>query len=190
MLASRCLCGTPSRRSATGGLHIMERNMKRILRSTLWLAIPVLLTACATPPPAPVNYPPPAAPPVAPRPQASVPTPSPPITPVAPPPAVDNSANERALATAVGAYDRGDYAQATRLLTPLVNDGALDAEQQLRALKTLAFSQCSTNAITLCRGTFERAFRADPRFELATAERGHPIWGPQFERARKTVLGK
>ena len=162
--------------------------MKRLLRSTLWLAMPVVLAACATPPTAPVNYPPPASPPVTSRPPT--PVPAPPPAPVPPPPAVDNSANDRALATAIGAYDRGDYAQASRLLTPLVNDGTLDAEQQLRALKTLAFSQCSTNAITLCRGTFERAFRADPRFELAVAERGHPIWGPQFERARKAVLGK
>ncbi len=162
--------------------------MKRTLRSTLWLAIPALLTACATPPPAPVSYPAPAAPPVSPRPPTAVPAPLP--APVPPPPAVDNSANERALATGIGAYDRGDYGLATRLLTPLVNDGTLDAEQQLRALKTLAFSQCSTNATTLCRQTFERAFRADPRFELAAAERGHPIWGPQFERARKAVVGK
>ena len=162
--------------------------MKRSLRSTLWLAIPVLLTACATPPPAPVNRPPPASPPVAPRPPTQVPAPPP--APVPPPAAVDNSANDRALASAISAYDRGEYGQATRLLTPLVNDGTLDSEQQLRALKTLAFSQCSTNAITSCRQTFERAFRADPRFELAVAERGHPIWGPQFERARKTVLGK
>ena len=163
--------------------------MKRTLRSTLWLAIPVLLAACATPPPAPVSYPAPAAPPVAPRPPTAVPAPPPaPVPP--PPPAVDNSANDRALAAGIGAYDRGEYGLATRLLTPLVNDGALDAEQQLRALKTLAFSQCSTNAITLCRQTFERAFRADPRFELAAAERGHPIWGPQFERARKAVVGK
>ena len=164
--------------------------MKRTLRSTLWLAIPVLLAACATPPPAPVSYPAPAAPPVAPRPPTAVPAPPPAPVPPPPPPAVDNSANDRALAAGIGAYDRGEYGLATRLLTPLVNDGALDAEQQLRALKTLAFSQCSTNAITLCRQTFERAFRADPRFELAAAERGHPIWGPQFERARKAVVGK
>lgn len=165
--------------------------MKRPLRLTLWLAQAMLLTACATPPPAPVNYPPPVAPPAAPRSSVSVPAPAPPAAPVPPAPAVDNySANDRALAAAIGAYDRGDYGLATRSLTPLVNDGLLDAEQQLRALKTLAFSQCSTNAITLCRGTFERAFRTDPRFELAAAERGHPIWGPQFERARRAVLGK
>jgi hypothetical protein len=164
--------------------------MKLTIRSALWLAMPILLAACATPPPAPVNYPAPvASPPVAPPP--AVPVAAPPAAPVAPPaPVVDTSATDRALATAITAYERGDYAQSARLLTPLINEGALDPEQQLRALKTLAFSQCSTNAVTACRQTFERAFRADPRFELATAERGHPIWGPQFERARKAVTGK
>ena len=163
--------------------------MKPITRSALWLVMPMLLVACAAPPRAPVNYPAPASPPVAPAPAA------PPVliapAPVPPPAAVvDISVADRALATAIAAYDRGDYAQATRLLIPLTNEGTLDAEQQLRALKTLAFSQCSTNSVTACRQTFERAFRADPRFELAAAERGHPIWGPQFDRARKTVTGK
>lgn len=164
--------------------------MKPTRRSVLWLLMPILLAACATPPPAPVNYPAPVAPPpVAPSPVATVATS--PAAPIAPPaPAVDTSVTDRALATGTAAYDRGDYAQATRLLTPLINDGTLDPEQQLRALKTLAFSQCSTNSVTACRQTFERAFRLDPRFALATAERGHPIWGPQFERARKAVTGK
>ncbi len=163
--------------------------MKRALRSTLYLLIPTLLAACATPPPTPVNYPAPTPQPapVAPRPPAAAPA-QPPAA--APAPAPDTSANERALATAIEAYDRGDYAQAIRLLTPLSSEGALDNDQQLRALKALAFSQCSTNAITACRGTFERAFRADAKFDLSAAERGHPIWGPQFLRARKTVTGK
>lgn len=162
--------------------------MKRALRSTIYLLIPTLLAACATPPPVKSNpAPPPPPPPVAvdPRPVAPVPAPAP-----TPPPAVDASANERALATAVEAYDRGDYAQAVRLLVPLSNESTLDGDRQLRALKTLAFSQCSTNAVTACRATFERAFRADAKFDLSAAERGHPIWGPQFLRARKTVTGK
>lgn len=162
--------------------------MKRALRLTFYLLIPTLLAACAAPPPA-KNYPAPTPPPVVVelRPTVAVPAPAP--TPP-PPPAVDVFANERAVATAIEAYDRGEYALAVRLLTPLSNDSALDLDQQLRALKTLAFSQCSTNAVTACRGTFERAFRADAKFDLTAAERGHPIWGPQFIRARKTVTGK
>jgi hypothetical protein len=101
-----------------------------------------------------------------------------------------DTASERTLASAVAAYDRGDFGAATRLLVPITNDSSLDISQQIRALKTLAFSQCSTGAVVACRQSFERAFRVDPGFELATAERGHPIWGPQFERARKTVLGR
>ena len=163
--------------------------MKQALRSTFYLLIPTLLAACATPPPA-KNYPapPPPPPPVAVDPRPTAPVPAPALTPL--PPALDVSAYERALATAIEAYDRGDYALAVRLLTPLSNDSNLDADQQLRALKTLAFSQCSTNAVTACRGTFERAFRADSKFDLSAAERGHPTWGPQFLRARKTVTGK
>lgn len=145
-----------------------------------------LLSACASPPPATVNHP--APPPVAPV-VVSQPPPVPVV--VAPPaPVVDTAANERALAAAVGAYDRGDFGGAVRLLTPLSNDNSLDPAQMLRALKTLAFSQCATGAITACRQTFERAFRADSSFELAPAERGHPIWGPQFERARRSVVGR
>ena len=162
--------------------------MKRALRSTLYLLIPTLLAACATPPPA-RNYPAPPPRPASNDPRPSVPVPAPAPTPP-PPPALEVSANERALATAVEAYDRGDYALAVRLLVPLSSESTLDMDQQLRALKTLAFSQCSTNALTACRGTFERAFRADAKFDLSAAERGHPIWGPQFLRARKTVTGK
>ncbi len=67
---------------------------------------------------------------------------------------------------------------------------SLDPAQLLRALKVLAFSQCSSGATTACRQSFEKAFRADPNFELLPAERGHPVWGPQFDRARRTVLGR
>ena len=170
--------------------------MNRPFRLSLWFAQALLLSACAAPPPASVNYPPPTVsasapvPTVGTRPSVAVPSLAPSASLAAASPATDSAAADRALSAAIGAYDRGDYGLASRLLTPLVNDGSLDPEQQLRALKTLAFSQCSINALTLCRGTFERAFRADPRFDLAPAERGHPIWGPQFERARRVVLGK
>jgi hypothetical protein len=102
---------------------------------------------------------------------------------------VEPSASEKALMTAIASFDRGDYAGAIRQLTPLTGDSALDTPGQLRALKTLAFAQCLTRAVVPCRQTFERAFRLDGKFDLAPAERGHPIWGPQFERARKAVNG-
>ena len=150
----------------------------------LWLA---LLAGCATTPPETTNYPAPApapAPAPTPAPAAPVPTAAPEA------PAVEPSASERALSAAIASYDRGEFSSAIRQLNPMTTDGSLDPAQLLRALKVLAFSQCSVGAITACRHSFERAFRADPGFDLAPAERGHPEWGPQFDRARRAVLGR
>lgn len=163
--------------------------MKLTVRTTsLTLIISTLLSACASTPPATVNHP---APPLAsPSPLSVTPPTQPSTPPSAAAPTVDTAANERALVAGISAYDRGDFGNAIKMLAPLSTDGSLDPSQQLRALKTLAFSQCSTGAVTACRQTFERAFRADSNFDLAAAERGHPIWGPQFERARRTVLAR
>jgi len=143
----------------------------------------VLVAGCAAPPAS--NDPQAAPPPSSPRPAETKPQAPPPAPPVAREP----SASEKALAAALETFDRGDYQAAIRQLTPLSGDATLDKENQLRALRSLAFSQCLTRALVPCRQTFERAFRLDSRFDLAPAERGHPIWGPQFERARKAVLG-
>jgi hypothetical protein len=165
--------------------------MKITIRPTHLAVVAMFLSACATPPPTPVNYPAPAAtPPVPSAPPAVAPTPTPPPPPPAVAPAVDVGAAERALVAATESYDRGEFASAIRQLTPMVNDGSLDPAQLLRGLKVLAFSQCSTPAVTACRQTFERALKTDPTFDLAVAERGHPIWGAQFIRARRAVLGK
>ncbi|MBC7710585.1 MAG: TssQ family T6SS-associated lipoprotein [Rhizobacter sp.] len=168
--------------------------MKSNIRPVHAALLALLVSACATPPPASVNYPAPApqppvvmTPPPAPTPAAS-PIAAAPV--VAAAPAADVAAGDRALAAATESYDRGEFASATRQLTALVNDGSLSPAQLLRALKVLAFAQCSTNAVTACRQTFERALKADPTFDLANAERGHPVWGAQFTRARRAVLGK
>jgi len=100
------------------------------------------------------------------------------------------SEGETKLADAITAFDRGEYDLVIRQLTPLVAEDSLDRASQLRALKTLAFSQCVSRALTACRRSFERAFRIDSGFHLAPAEQGHPVWGPQFERARKAVKEK
>ena len=117
--------------------------MKTLMRSLHLATVAALLSACATPPPATVTHP---APPPPPPPVATVPP-----APVAPPPAaptVDTGASERALVAAIGAYDRGEFAAAIRQLNPMISDGSLDPAQLLRALKVLAFSQCSSGATT------------------------------------------
>lgn len=168
---------------------------KLVCLTSVYASAALLLGACTpTPPTDKVNYPGNTTPTVKPVVTPAVPPPAPsvnvtPNPPAASPVAADSN-SERALVAAIAAYDRGEFGNAARQLNAMTNDGSLDPSQQLRALKTLAFSQCSSGAIPSCRQTFERAFRADPNFDLAVAERGHPTWGPQFERARKTVLGR
>jgi hypothetical protein len=96
-------------------------------------------------------------------------------------------ASEKSLAAGLASFERGEYVAAMRQLSPLTTDTSLDIPNRLRALKSLAFSQCLTGAVVACRGTFERAFKLDPKFDLAPAEQGHPVWGPQFDRARKNL---
>ncbi len=164
------------------------------------LCLSLGLAGCAQQPQRTVDYPPstptpsavaPVASP-APAPQAAPATPAPAPAPTvsAPPPPPEPSAAETALNHGVAAYERGDFAAAIRLLGPLGSDTSLTVAQRLRALKTLAFAQCVSGATTACRSSFEQAFRLDANFDLARAEHGHPVWGPQFQRARRTVLGR
>lgn len=157
------------------------------------IAASLVVVACAPPPQSTVNYPAPTARPT--QPPASPAEPPPPPAAVAPAPAVpppppEPSAAEVSLNSGVAAYERGEFAQAIRILTPLGNDTSLSVGQRLRALKTLAFAQCVSGATSACRNSFERAFRLDATFDLARTEHGHPVWGPQFERARRAVLGR
>lgn len=154
---------------------------------SLLLAIGALAVGgCAAPAPAghaaPVIVAPPPPPKADSKPVVTAPV-APPVVPKEPSP------SEKALTAALATFDRGDYAAAIRQLTPLTTDSSLDQGNQLLALKSLAFSECLSRKITACRKTFERAFRLDHQFDLAPAEKGHPVWGPQFERARKAVTG-
>ena len=130
--------------------------MKIIIRPMHLATVALLIVGCATPPPASVNYPASVsvAPVAATPPPALAPPPAAPVPPITP--AVDVNANERALVAAIESYDRGEFPSAIRQLTPMVTDASLDPAQLVRALKTLAFSQCSSNAVTACRQTFER----------------------------------
>ena len=55
---------------------------------------------------------------------------------------------------------------------------------KVAAHKYLAFSYCVTNRRTLCRQQFVDAIKIDPLFQLEPAEKTHPIWGPEFDRAK------
>lgn len=101
-------------------------------------------------------------------------------TPVAPPPIVKS-----ALTEGIDLYDKGDFNGAIKHLSTANEIWSADTATQISALKYMAFSYCVTGRQTLCRQQFEKAFKLDPTFDLAPGEKGHPLWTPSFERAKK-----
>jgi hypothetical protein len=91
------------------------------------------------------------------------------------------------LADAIRLFDAGEFFAAVGRLRNLPDLNTASVETQLKAMKYLAFSYCVTSRRTLCQQQFEAALKVDPKFELAPAERGHPIWKVYFERAKRAV---
>ena len=87
---------------------------------------------------------------------------------------------EDLLAAGIAQYEEGSYGQAQRLLQSSLAEGLATRASQARAYKYLAFIYCVTDREPQCRQEFSNAFSADPKFSLAPAEAGHPVWGPVF----------
>lgn len=88
-----------------------------------------------------------------------------------------------ALREGIALYHDGEYnAAIKRLNSGDMNGGSV--RNRVTALKYTAFSYCVTNRLAPCRQAFERALRLDAAFDLAPGEHGHPLWGPQFARAK------
>jgi hypothetical protein len=82
-------------------------------------------------------------------------------------------------------YDRGDYSGTIKKLMGTQELFQTDTDVQLEAYKYLAFSYCLSKRQTQCADSFNKAFALDSSFDLAPAERGHPMWGPVFDRVKK-----
>lgn len=94
--------------------------------------------------------------------------------------------DEAALRDGIALFNDGDYNGAIRRLNgPEMNGATL--RNRVTGLKYTAFSYCVTGRQPLCRESFERALRLDPNFDLAEGEHGHPLWGPEFVKARQAV---
>ncbi len=92
--------------------------------------------------------------------------------------------HEGALKEGIELYNKGAYSEAIkRLASPDIANGP--KADKVQAHKYSAFSYCLTSRQTLCRQQFEKAFKLDPSFDLQTGEHGHPLWTPQFEKAKK-----
>lgn len=97
----------------------------------------------------------------------------------------EQSAAQATVSRARTAYDAGDYQRAISLLSHAREIDDADRDTQVNAHKLMAFSYCVTNRVALCRAEFSKILDIDRHFELSPAEKGHPVWGPAFEAARR-----
>lgn len=96
-----------------------------------------------------------------------------------------DSAAQLRLQEGIDQYDLGEFDNAIRILSNSREIWAGSKNTKILAHKYLAFSYCVQNRATLCRLNFDKALALDPQFDLQPAERGHPQWGPVFERAKR-----
>ena len=150
------------------------------------VAAALIAAGCETPSPRQSAPTPETAPPP-PRTTQRPPQPTPPPEPAKPPVPVKTAA-EIALDEGVTLYDAGSYNEAIKSLTGAkeIWDGAPDA-LKVRAYKYVAFSHCVLGRRTACRQQFTEALKLDPNFTLEPAERTHPIWGVEYEAAKKAL---
>jgi Tfp pilus assembly protein PilF len=113
-----------------------------------------------------------------------------PVAPPQPPRILTPSKSEQELERGVNSYEDGEYKTAAKQLRTALDLGLESKRDQAKAHKYLAFITCVSGREKSCRDEFRKALDADPKFELAPAEAGHPIWGPvlrsiKAERAAK-----
>jgi hypothetical protein len=114
--------------------------------------------------------------------------PEPPATPVAP---IDPRAQKEALlADALNTYAEGQFEEAISKLTPLADAQELSLTSQIKARKFMAFAQCALGRTRPCRQQFDLALEQDHTFQLTEAEKGHPVWGREFNNARNSARNK
>jgi hypothetical protein len=109
-----------------------------------------------------------------------------PAVPVRPP---EPTEGRKALDRAVAQFEQGKFAEAIRTIQESPEIVADGTAVRALSLKTLAFAQCVAGRRPACRRSFDALLALDPSFELASAETGHPSWGPEFDRARSAARG-
>lgn len=85
-------------------------------------------------------------------------------------------------------YEAGSYDEALKNLTASLDHGVLPRSEQATARKHLAFIHCVSGREQQCREEFRKAMEIDPKFELNTAEAGHPVWGPVYSNVRAQMI--
>ena len=109
--------------------------------------------------------------------------PAPPPAPVATPKPAEPSEGRRWLDRGIAQFEQGKFVESLRILQESPEIDVDRPEVRAQALKYVAFNQCVTARRAACRRTFDALLTLDPGFALAPVEAGHPVWGPEFERA-------
>jgi len=91
---------------------------------------------------------------------------------------------EQTLQDGLIKYDAGDYEAALRLLEDSLKQGLKEKQDQVRAMKFVAFSNCLLNRLATCRSSFIKIYDVNPEFDLTPAEAGHPSWTKTFAAAK------
>ena len=81
-------------------------------------------------------------------------------------------------------YDSGEYAVANTLLEGALREGLRTKEDQVKAMKHIAFTLCLEGKYPACRAAFVKIYDVDPHFDLTPAEAGHPSWSKTFASAK------
>jgi tetratricopeptide (TPR) repeat protein len=81
-------------------------------------------------------------------------------------------------------YDAGDYPAAHTLYVSALKEGLKSQEDQVRAMKQMAFTLCLMEKFRECRAEFVKIYDVDPKFDLTAAEAGHPSWTRTFASAK------
>ena len=109
-------------------------------------------------------------------------------------PTVEETANlqrvERAqtnLADGLKKYDSGNYDDAMQKFLLALDSRQLSLAEQLTARKHMAFIHCLNGREASGKEEFEKLIALDPKFELSTAEAGHPAWGPVYRLTRTEI---
>lgn len=155
----------------------MTKSLSHIYTACLFF-VPLLLAGCAA---SPSDS---AAPPAAPA-AASAPLPLKTVTQESVPEVASAPLKQSALSEGIDLYNKGDYNGAVKRLAGAAEIWSGDKATQVAALKYMAFSYCVSARPTLCKQQFRKALKLDPGFDLAQGEKGHPLWGPVFERVKK-----
>ena len=97
---------------------------------------------------------------------------------------------EQELQRGIKSYEEAEYEIAVRQLQSALDRGLTARSDKADAYKYLAFVACTSGREKSCHAEFRKALEVDPRFKLAPAEAGHPIWGPVFRSVKAELAAK